>query len=189
MAEYIVRDQDGRIVVGAAWMVESFRRRLPQVLNEMKTSLLALVQHTFELERDPEGHPWEPLKPATVKRRGSAHPILRRSGDLYRSLHPNTTSDSAYIATNWPSAAAHQFGAAIKRLGRKTTLYFKMRRDGTVGNRFVRRDDSDFAQDASIGPYEITIPARPFLFSAGGHFPQPWQERMKAIVVRYLKEA
>ena len=186
-AEYIVRDERGRIVVGASWIIESFQKRLPQVLNELKSTLIFLVQYGFEVERDPEGRAWEPLKPATIRRRGSAHPILRDSSDLYQSLHPDTTSDSAYVATNWPYAAAHQFGAAIKREGRKTTLYFKRRKDGTVGNRFVRKDESDFAQET--GPYEINIPARPYLFTKDRRFPKPWQERMKSIVLRHLKEA
>ena len=48
---------------------------------------------------------------------------------------------------------------------RTQTLYFKRNRDGTVGNRFVRKDKSDFAQDVTVGGHTITIPARPFMRS------------------------
>lgn len=186
MTEFIVRDENGRIVIGAAWILERFRRQLPSVLTEMSRSLRTLVQEGFERERSPDGVPWQQLKPATVRQRGNAHPILRVQGDLYRSLQPGTSADTAFVGTNWPYARAHQFGARIARQGGRTTLYFRRGRDGRVGNRFVRRRRSNFQQDATVGPYEIVIPARPYLFTAQGRVPRPWQERMLAIMVRRL---
>ena len=57
-------------------------------------------------------------------------------------------------------AAYNEYGATIEILERTQTLYFKRKRDGSVGNRFVKKGKSDFAQDASV-----TIPSRPFLRS------------------------
>lgn len=189
MASYTVRDESGRIVVSIAGTMDRLRQRLPIILKEMSTTLLTLVQHGIQQEQSPDGTPWEPLKPATVKQRGSAHPILRRSGDLYRSLQPGETSNSAFVGTNWPYARIHQFGGVIKRQARTTTLYFKQYRDGTVGNRFVRRSQSNFSQSASVGAHEIVMPARPYLFTADGRTPESWQKRMTSIVLRHLKGA
>ena len=58
-----------------------------------------------------------------------------------------------------------EFGATVEVPERTQTLYFKRNRDGTVGNRFVRKDKSDFAQDVTVGGHTITIPARPFMRS------------------------
>ena len=187
-ATYTVRDENGRMVPGAAWLMERFRQRLPATLKEMSISLLALIQRGMEQERSPDGTPWQQLKPSTVRQRGSAHPMLRRAGDLFRSLQPGTTDDSAYVGSNWPYAGAHQFGARIKRKGGTATLYFRQGAGGRVGNRFVRRNRSNFAQEAQVGPYEILIPARPYMFTATGRFPESWKDRMCAIVARRIGE-
>ena len=117
----------------------------------------------------------------------AGHPILRRRGYLYRSLTPGTTANSAFVGTNWPYAAAHQFGARIKRAGGTATLYFRQDKRGRVSNRFVKRRLSNFTRQAHVGPYEIVIPARAFLFTEAGRVPAPWQERCRNIVLRHLE--
>ena len=72
------------------------------------------------------------------------------------------TEDGESVA---PYAFYNEFGATVEVPERTQTLYFKRKRDGTVGNRFVRKDKSDFAQDVAVGGYTITIPARPFMRS------------------------
>ena len=72
------------------------------------------------------------------------------------------TEDGESVA---PYAFYNEFGATVEVPERTQTLYFKRNRDGTVGNRFVRKDKSDFAQDVTVGGHTITIPARPFMRS------------------------
>ncbi len=187
MATYVVRDAGGKVVVGPSEILKRLNARLPMVLREMSVTLLTLIQQGIQREQSPDGTPWESLKPATVKQRGSAHPILRRRGYLYRSLTPGTTANSAFVGTNWPYAAAHQFGARIKRTGGTATLYFRQDKRGRVGNRFVKRRLSNVTRQAHVGPYEIVIPARAFLFTEAGRVPAPWQERCRNIVLRHLE--
>ena len=47
-------------------------------------------------------------------------------------------------------AAYNEYGATIEIPERTQTLYFKRKRDGSVGNRFVKKGKSDFAQ-GSVG--------------------------------------
>ncbi len=62
-------------------------------------------------------------------------------------------------------AAYNEYGATIEIPERTQTLYFKRKRDGSVGNRFVKKGKSDFAQDATVKAHTVTIPSRPFLRS------------------------
>jgi phage virion morphogenesis protein len=186
---YVVTE-NGRVVVGISAPLERLRERLPATLKEMGASLLALVKAGMEKERSPDGVPWPQLKPSTVRQRRrmgrGPHPMLRLHGDLFRSLHAEAGRDSVYVATNWPYAAAHQFGARIRHKAGTTTLYFARKKNGQVGNRFVRKNRSDFAQDAQVGAHETVIPARPYLFTAAGHVPEPWVDRMTIILLRRM---
>lgn len=56
--------------------------------------------------------------------------------------------------------ARHEFGAEIKKEARTQTLYFKQDKNGTVGNRFVKKDKSNFSQEANVGAHTYDIPAR-----------------------------
>ena len=68
------------------------------------------------------------------------------------------------VGSNREYAAIHQFGGTIKHAARTATLHFRQnQRTGQVGNRFVRRSRSNFAQTANIGAYETQMIARPFL--------------------------
>lgn len=188
--QYRVFDEGGRVVVGAAAPLEKLRKGLPAVLAEMSRTLFTLVKMGMEKERSPDGIPWKQLSPATVKarrRRGKGpHPMLRDEGYLSGSLHNEQTSNSVYVATNWPYAATHQFGARIKHKARLATLYFYRKKNGFFSNKFVKKGKSNFAQPARIGAHETVIPARPYLFTKDGHVPEPWMDRMTAILLRRM---
>ena len=62
-------------------------------------------------------------------------------------------------------AAVHEFGGQINKPARQQTMYFKRNKDGGVGNRFVKKSESDFAQEVAVGAHTITIPARSFMRS------------------------
>ena len=58
-----------------------------------------------------EGPGWPQLKPVTVARRGSAHPILRQSaGGLSASITHGGDRNSAWVGASKVYAAVHQFG-------------------------------------------------------------------------------
>ena len=70
------------------------------------------VIRNFEKEGRPAG--WKGLSATTKKRRGSAHPILRRqgfAGGLMGSVNYQAFDDKVVVGTNKVYAAVHQFGA------------------------------------------------------------------------------
>ena len=126
------------------------------ISQEMLTQTEARIQQ--------EGPGWPQLKPATVKRRGSAHPILQVTGALARSFTPDSGKDYAMVSSNDPRAPVHFFGAKLTIPARSQRAYFKQdNKTGDVGNLFVKKSKSNFAQWVTMPAYEINIPARPML--------------------------
>ena len=73
------------------------------------------AQSNFRDQSAPDGSPWAALAPATVKRRGSASPILEVSGAL-RRLSAQPESGRAVVATAaLPYAAIQQSGGRAGR--------------------------------------------------------------------------
>ncbi len=58
-------------------------------------------------------------------------------------------------------AATHEFGGKIKIDERTQDLYFQ-EKNGMVGNRFVKKGRSNFAQTVTIPAHVVLIPPRPF---------------------------
>jgi phage gpG-like protein len=64
-----------------------------------------------------EGPGWPQLRPVTVKRRGSAHPILRQSaGGLAASITHGGDATGAWVGAGKEYAAVHQFGNPANRI-------------------------------------------------------------------------
>lgn len=89
--------------------------------------LRASTDQAFEDEADPvTGRPWDPLKPATIRRRlrAKAWPgkILQVQGNLARSIVPASGTDFAAVGTNYLFGDG-PYGAAVHQLGTK---------DGTI---------------------------------------------------------
>ena len=62
------------------------------ILDEAGALLLSRTQERFGQEVSPDGKAWAPLSKETVKQRellgyGGAHPMLRRTGRLFNSIH------------------------------------------------------------------------------------------------------
>lgn len=147
-----------------------------------------LVQEGFEHERSPSGEPWQPLAPATVRRRKSAHPILRRKGRLART-HLKATADCAVVGSNLVYAAIHQYGGVIERKGGEVKLHFKKYRRGPRKGRilFSKPGRATYGMKAGVGPYTIRIPARPWLFEPDGSIPAAWMQRLEMCLIRSLE--
>jgi len=76
-------------------------------------------------------------------------------------------ADFARISTNVEYGPIHPFGGQISIAVRSRSMFFKMHKDGTVGNRFVAREKAGFEQ-LNARTYTINIPERPYLPFLGG---------------------
>ena len=111
------------------------------------------VDENFEAEGRPK---WLGIK----HRQGR---VLRDSGALQNSISERADDDTAEVGTNLVYAAIHQFGGEIKRAARSQQAYFHQRKNGSVGNRFVKKSRSNFSQWVTIGSGVVNMPARPYL--------------------------
>lgn len=75
------------------------------------------TEHAFETE----GPGWHPLASATVRQRGSDHPILQRSGQLASSLAIAYGRTYAAVGSNKVYAAIQQLGGQAGR-GHRTRI-------------------------------------------------------------------
>ncbi|HMW55139.1 phage virion morphogenesis protein [Accumulibacter sp.] len=133
--------------------------------------VIAGIMHDAVMENFAQGGrpAWTALKPATLaekKKRGYGEKILIRRGggqSLLSSITQQADAHAAHVGTNVVYAAIHQFGGKIDMPARSQQAYFKQYKDGTVGNRFVRKSQSNFAQWHTRGAHTIEIPPRPFL--------------------------
>lgn len=164
----------------------------PRLLTRLHAALGAeyqlLVEEGFAAEKSPAGAPWKQLSPATVRKRKSAHPILRVTGRLART-RVKATADYAIVGSNLPYAAIHQFGGEIRREAGKIKLHFKKFKRGPRKGKtlFAKSGKADYGMSADVGPYVIRIPARPWLFEADGSIPPAWMQRLESCLIAFLE--
>lgn len=109
----------------------------------------------------PDGSPWAPLSPRTLARKKGTK-ILRDSGALLDTLRHQVSDDGLDFGTDRPYGAIHQDGGKIEHAARSQQVYFK-EKGGVVGNRFVKKSKSNFAQWVTHGARSVEMPARPYL--------------------------
>lgn len=147
-------------------------RRLTQATTDLTPALKRIGEHLvgsikgdrFESETAPDGTPWAPLKPATLKRKQRQKRILKtlqERGSLRRSIIYQVSANQLQVGTNLEYAAIHQFGGTIPQAARSTEQEFKISKDGK--SRFAKRGKGNFAQRITRGASTTEIPARPFL--------------------------
>lgn len=133
------------------------------LLADIGEYLLRTHMQRFKTQTAPDGTPWRALSPAYKKsKKKNKDRILFLDGYLANTLRYQIDNDELRLGTNRPYGAIHQFGGEINIAARTRTLFFKRKGNG-VGNRFVKKKNSDFAQDAQGKAYKINITARPFL--------------------------
>lgn len=148
-----------------------------RMLDDLGMEWLTITQDRFEAERDPDGRRWEETQ------RGGA--ILRDTNRLYQSLTYEVEADGVVVGSNVVYAAIHQFGGTIKHAARTTTIYRKYnKKTGELGNRFVKKRNSNFATDHSVGEYEAVIPARPYLGVGAGDVPA-----LEGVILDHIERA
>jgi phage virion morphogenesis protein len=147
--------------------------------------LLIIHQARFKAQIAPDGTPWQALSPGYARsKRKNQDKVLTLDGFLRGTLRYQLDGDDLLFGTDRPYGAIHQFGGDIKRQARQSTVYFRQDAAGQIGRQFVRKSKSNFAQDVKMGPYTITMPARPWL----GVSPQD-DARILARVQAFLRDS
>ncbi|MBZ4022188.1 phage virion morphogenesis protein [Rhodobacter sp. TJ_12] len=125
--------------------------------------LLSSTRDRFESETDPNGAPWTPLAPRTIKqrqKRGQLPLTILRSNSkgmagssLAGSINYIASAEDVRIGSPKVYAAIHQLGGTIQKP--ESSRYM-------VGRRFAKRAQEG-GRDVPIKAHTITIPARPYI--------------------------
>lgn len=94
-------------------LLESYIKQgqsLEPALASIGEYLIESHQERFKLEVAPDGTPWEPLSPKTVKQKGGDDRILQDSETMRDQLAYQLGSDELSFGSNLEYAATHQFG-------------------------------------------------------------------------------
>jgi phage virion morphogenesis protein len=137
------------------------------MLEDIGEYLLRSTRDRAAQEKAPDGTPWAPLSPRYKRFKDKKRPgVPKLKFDFHMlgdQFSQQVAGDTLLVGTNAKYGAIHQFGGDIDRPARSTEVFFKRERDGTVGNRFVSRRKSNFAQRVTLPAYKITMTARPWL--------------------------
>lgn len=155
------------------------------MLRDIGEYLLIAHDQRFAQQRAPDGTPWQPLSPAYLKRkRKNRGKILQLDGYLKNLMRYQVHGDELLFGSDRVYAAIHHFGGTIDIAARSQHAYFRQSKSGAVGNRFVRKDKSNFAQQVTLGPYTVAMPARPFLGTSAED-----DQRISEIALGHLQRA
>lgn len=138
-------------------------------LGYLTTPLLDIAEYLHQSTDDrfrrqvaPDGSPWAPLAPSTLAKKKDGR-ILRETGALQDTLRHSVSNNELAFGTDRPYGAIHQFGGKIEHAARSQQVYFRQGKDGLVGNRFVKKHQSNFSQWVTRGVHSTDIPGRPYL--------------------------
>ena len=81
------------------------------LMQDIGEYLTPVHEDRWERETDPDGRPWAPLKPETLKRKKTTR-ILYEEGDLLRGAIYNASATQLEFGLNDWKAAFHQFGTS-----------------------------------------------------------------------------
>ncbi len=155
------------------------------MLRDMGEYLMIAHDARFASQTAPDGTPWQALSPRYLKRkRKNKDRILFLDGYLANTLRYQVGAGELVFGSNRPYAAIQHFGGEIDVAARSQQAYFHQAKDGEVGNRFVSKRKSNFAQWSTIGAYKIRIPARPFLGTSDAD-----DSELVLIALKYLTRA
>ena len=158
-------------------LIKKLENRAP-LMREMAAAMGDAVEENFAQQGRPAWMGWNPAY--ARQRRGGK--ILQKSGRLAASITQYSTNDEATVGTNVKYARIHQEGGEISIPARSQKAWYRQKKDGSVGNRFVKKSRSNFEQWNTIGAYKIRMPARPFL-----HLTEDDVEKMENTAEQYLK--
>lgn len=131
-------------------------------LNDIAEYLHQSTDNRFSQQIAPDGSPWAPLAALTLLRKKTTK-ILREAGTLQDTLRHSVSGNELAFGTDRPYGAIHQLGGKIEHAARSQQVYFRQGKDGSVGNRFVKKNKSNFSQWVTRGASSTNMPARPYL--------------------------
>ncbi len=156
-----------------------------KMLRNMGEYLLIATDQRFATQTAPDGTPWAPLSPSYQRsKKKNKDKILVLDGYLKNLMRYHVDGGELLFGSDRIYAALLHFGGAVKHAARASTVYFKQGKDGSIGNRFVHKKKSNFAQDVKIGPYTINMPSRPIVGTSAAD-----DTELLAIASRYLSNA
>ena len=119
---------------------------------------------------------WQDLADSTKKarqRKGKwpGKILVVSAAGLASSITHRVIGDAVHVGTNKVYAAIHQFGGLIDREAGQGTIRHRVTRDGSLMRQegfpnlavFSSKKHKHVVKSVSFGPYQIRIPARPFL--------------------------
>jgi phage gpG-like protein len=164
--------------------IRSFREPLKRSIQQV---MIPSIRKNFDAEGRPS---WQQLAPATVKRRGSSHPILRQSGALAQVATQlniwTIDTEKAYIRdlpeSVWYGKVQQ---AGFQGTRQESALVANVRRVGTGSGGGFRRSlyASAGQQMANDNTGSSSTPARPFIV-----LQKQDEVRIKAVFNVWLKE-
>lgn len=162
------------IIIRAELQDADARRQLEEMMERMDRKkpfydavgdrLVGSALENFKRESGPDGKPWTPLKPATIRARKRLGylplTILRRNikgligSPLAGSISWRASEDGVRIGSPKIYAAIHQLGGTIDKPAGSRWM---------AGRRFARRDKHPEGREVAIPAHKIVIPARPYI--------------------------
>ncbi|MBL4838385.1 MAG: phage virion morphogenesis protein [Kordiimonadaceae bacterium] len=162
-------------MAGASFEIDSaeVRSAIGQVVHELgnPAPLFQIIieylhrahRNRFIAQRSPDNKAWQALSPRYLKRKHkNRNKILHLRGHLRNTLRGQYDDAGLEFGTDRVYGAIHHFGGDIKKSAAQREVFFKRTKAG-VGNRFVKKASSNFAQQVNVGAHSITMPARPWL--------------------------
>jgi phage virion morphogenesis protein len=143
-------------------------RNLAPALKSIGEALRNSTENRFKEQTGPDGRPWAPLSPQTIKRKkANKDKILVERGRLAGSIAYRVTGNELAVGTSLIYGAIHQLGGEIKQGARTQTLAFHGK--GGAANKFKSHKSAGKSKTsvsvrfANIGARVIKMPARPYL--------------------------
>lgn len=103
-------------VIGQKQVAQALNRLLKQgsnldpVFRDIGEYLLESTQQRFIDQQAPDGEPWEPLSPKTLKKKKRQDRVLTETGTLVDTLNYQLGVNQLKFGSNREYAATHQFG-------------------------------------------------------------------------------
>jgi phage virion morphogenesis protein len=114
MTATITVEIDSRSVMDALSQLLRKSQDMRPVMDAIGQRMEERVSGRFETKTDPNGHPWAPWKPATVKRypKDGNGTLLDRYGDMLGSLNHHADANSVTVGFGKPYALFHEYGTS-----------------------------------------------------------------------------
>jgi len=103
-------------VVGASAIANALNQLLQQsgnlnpALADIGEYLLDSTQQRFVDQQAPDGTPWDPVSPKTLKKKKRKDRVLTETGTLADTLNYQLGANQLMLGSNLEYAATHQFG-------------------------------------------------------------------------------